>query len=92
MQREELEKSRGLILKLADFNFDVLFTVSHFEVCIISSTRGAARYPAQSWKFTSEMRDAFQSLKPGEDILIHDIRAMGPSGEVLIEDLYLVVQ
>lgn len=89
---EALSKARGVILKLEDFLFDVLIRIERFELTIISQEQPARHFSSTSAEFTEEMKAVFPTLKTGEGILVHGIRCKGPTGEVRVADLYLVVQ
>lgn len=92
VDREALAKGRGVILKLEDFLFDVAFKTTRFELSVISPNQPTRHFISTSAEFTSEMKAEFPVLKTGDGILVHSIRASGPTGEVRIADLYLVVQ
>jgi hypothetical protein len=92
ISRESLVKGSGVILKLDDFLFDVAFKVTRFDLMVIRHDQTAQRFISHSAKFTEEMKAEFATLNSGDGILVHGIRASGPTGEVRIADLYLVVQ
>ena len=88
---EALGKAHGVVLKLEDFLFDVMIRIERFELTIISQ-EPSRHFSSTSAEFTKEMKAAFPTLKTGEGILVHGIRSKGPTGEVRVADLYLVVQ
>ncbi|MFZ1693105.1 MAG: GldM family protein [Flavobacteriales bacterium] len=91
VDREALSQARGVLLKLEDFLFDVVIRIERFELTVVSQEQPARHYASTSAEFTEEMKAVLLTLKTGEAILIHGIRANGPSGEIPVADLYLAV-
>lgn len=91
VDREALSQARGVLLKLEDFLFDVVIRIERFELTVVSQEQPARHYASTSAEFTEEMKAVLPTLKAGEAILIHGIRANGPSGEIRVADLYLTV-
>ncbi|MBN1414141.1 MAG: gliding motility protein GldM [Bacteroidales bacterium] len=64
-----------------DFEFDLNFTVTEFQVLAVIS--GFAKpYNSRSNRFTQEQKNLFNSLSKGTPIYIQDIKAVGPDGTI----------
>ena len=89
--QDVLTQAPGLGLSLSNFNYDAVFAILSFDLSIISSTKPTQRFSSTSNRFTDEMRASFRGAHPGDAVLVHSIRAIGPNGDVRVEDLHLVV-
>lgn len=76
-QLTRLEEVRA---ELKDFLFDVEFTVTGFMVSATVSGGFAREMPSSSNKFTSEQKQLFRSLNPGQSVTIKQVKAIGPDG------------
>lgn len=77
----ELKASPGVIAQLKDFYFQgVTFTVSSYDFIYIAKRQDPYIKSGSGWKFTPEVQSKIQSAKPGDQIIIRNIKAKGPDG------------
>lgn len=80
LRKEELMAEDGVFAELKDFDFDLKFKVTQFDV----NYTGAGGYSkvdkSTSNRFTQEQRDHFSKLTQGSMIVIDNIMAKGDDG------------
>lgn len=79
LKKEELLSEDGIFAELKDFDFDLKFRVTQFDVSL-SSGGYVNTYPSKDNKFTSEQRTQFGKLSQGSLIYIDNIMAKGDDG------------
>jgi gliding motility-associated protein GldM len=79
LKKEELLAEDGVFAELKDFDFDLKFKVTQFDVNI--SGTYVKTFSAKDNKFTSEQRDQFSKLSVGGIIYIDNIMAKGDDGQ-----------
>lgn len=81
LKKEELLAEQGVFADLKDFDFDMKFKVTQFEV----TTAGASGFSKVSKstgnKFSQEQKDMFGKLGQGSTIIIDNIIARGDNGK-----------
>lgn len=81
LRKEELTSEQGVFADQKDFDFDMKFKVTQFEV----TTSGAGGFSkvskATGNKFTQEQKDLFNKLGQGSTIIIDNIMARGDDGK-----------
>jgi len=63
-----------------DFVFEVDYTVQSFEVAFRGQGNIWSSMRSTNERFTSEQKDLFRQLRPGQRIMIEKIKATGPDG------------
>jgi hypothetical protein len=66
--------------ELKDFFFDVEYTVTGFTVSATVSGGFAREMVASSNRITSEQKQLFRGLDPGQTVMIKQVKAIGPDG------------
>lgn len=79
IKKEELLAEDGIFAELKDFDFDLKFKVTQFDVNI--SGTYVKTFSAKDNKFTSEQKDQFSKLSIGGLIFIDNIMAKGDDGQ-----------
>jgi gliding motility-associated protein GldM len=79
LKKEDLLAEDGVIAELKDFDFDLKFKVTQFDVNI--SGTYVKTFSAKDNKFTSEQKDQFSKLSVGGIIYIDNIMAKGDDGQ-----------
>jgi gliding motility-associated protein GldM len=79
LKKEDLLAEDGIFAELKDFDFDLKFKITQFEVNI--SGTYVKTFPAKDNKFTSEQKDQFSKLSVGSLIYIDNIMAKGDDGQ-----------
>ena len=79
IRKEELLAEDGIFAELKDFDFDLKFKVTQFDVNI--SGTYVKTFSAKDNKFTSEQKDQFSKLSVGGLIFIDNIMAKGDDGQ-----------
>ncbi len=91
--KNQLEASLGVIAKMPqDFDFELKYKVVGFK---LSSTVGGflQEKESKSSRFTDEQKKVINSLRPGSQVAITDVKAVGPSGEVVeLSDMVLKIR
>jgi gliding motility-associated protein GldM len=80
LKKEELLAEDGIFAELKDFDFDLKFRVTQFDVTFSGATGYVKTYKATGNKFTSEQKDQFGKLSQGSIIFIDNIMAKGDDG------------
>jgi gliding motility-associated protein GldM len=71
---------QGVFATLPDFDFDLPYTVTGFNV-LYSDNRGDFDEPSTSDKLTQKQKDLIGRLTRGKYLTIKDIKALGPDGK-----------
>ena len=79
IKKEDLLAEEGIFAELKDFDFDLKFKVTQFDVNI--SGTYVKTFSSKDNKFTSEQRDQFSKLSIGGLIFIDNIMAKGDDGQ-----------
>ena len=70
----------GVVAEVEDFDFDVKYTVTSFDVGVY--VRGyLSEKPSSSYRITKEQKDLIQQLRRGNTVQFTNIRAVGPAGK-----------
>jgi gliding motility-associated protein GldM len=80
LKKEDLLAEDGVIAELKDFDFDLKFKVTQFDVNF-SGTSYVKTYSSKDNKFTTEQKDQFSKLSIGGIIYIDNIMAKGDDGQ-----------
>ncbi|TKG93397.1 gliding motility protein GldM [Puteibacter caeruleilacunae] len=80
LKLEDLEVEEGIYAMLKDFDFDLNFTVTRFNVTIQGTGGFSRTWPAKSNRFTQEQKKQLLRLKQGQFIIIENIQAKGDDG------------
>ncbi|MEO6902727.1 MAG: gliding motility protein GldM [Bacteroidia bacterium] len=79
VSKGELANAGGVIPKLEDFVFDLKFPVISWNMSIFIN--GAyADYSAQGPSASSQMKSLLEKVKPGQKVLIENVRVQAPDG------------
>ena len=79
VSKGELMNAAGVIPKLEDFVFDLKFPVVSWSMSVF--VNGAyADYNTQGASTTSEMKSLMGRMKPGQKVLIENVRVQAPDG------------
>jgi len=76
---EELANAKGIIAELPDFLFDVDFKIIGFEMNAVVNG-SAVTEVSGSGTISDRQRDLIKRLKPGQVLIISEIKAIGPDG------------
>ena len=77
LRKEELIAEDGIFADLKDFDFDLPFKVTQFDVNLSGAGGYVKLYKSTSNKFTADQKDQFKRLSPGSLIYIDNIMAKG---------------
>ena len=80
LKKEELLSEDGIFAELKDFDFDLKFKITQFEVSLSGAGGYVNMYKSTSNKFTTEQKTQFGKLAPGSLIYIDNIMAKGDDG------------
>lgn len=80
LKKEELLSEEGIFADLKDFDFDLKFKVTQFEITISGSGGFVNSYKGTGNRFTTEQKDQFKKLGPGSAVIIDNITAKGDDG------------
>ncbi len=81
LKKEELLSENGIFADLKDFDFDLKFKVTQFDVTLSGAGGYVKTFSSKDNKFTSEQRDQFSKLGQGSIIYIDNIMAKGDDGQ-----------
>jgi len=81
LKKEELMAEDGIYAELKDFDFDLKFKVTQFDVTYSGAGGYVKTYSSKDNKFTSEQKDQFGKLSQGSLIFIDNILAKGDDGQ-----------
>ena len=87
IRKEELLAEMGIFAEAKDFDFDLKYTVTQFNVSIQGTY--AKDYPSSSNMFTEDQKREFRQLTPGSSFYINNIKAKGDNG--IVKDLAPIV-
>jgi gliding motility-associated protein GldM len=79
IRKEDLLAENGIFAELKDFDFDLKFRVTQFDITL-SSGGYVKTYSSKSNKFTQEQRDQFSKLSQGSLLYIENVMAYGDDG------------
>ena len=80
IRKSVLQVQRGVIAELEQFDFDIKFTVTSFRVSY--NDKGyMIDYDARSNNFTTDQKQLLKRLRKNEQVIIQDIKAVGPDGK-----------
>lgn len=77
MKKEDLLAEQGLFAALIDFDFDLKFKVTQFDVTITGAGGFNNTWSSKSAMFTADQKKQFGTLQPGSIIYIDNIVAHG---------------
>ena len=80
IRKEELEAEDGIMAVLPDFDFNLRFTVTQFDINLTAAGGFVNTYKSNSNRFTPEQKTQFRNLTPGSIIYIDNIKARGDDG------------
>ncbi len=80
LRKEEIMAEDGIFAELKDFDFDLKFKVTQFDVNLSGAGGYVKLYKSLSNKFTTEQKDQFGKLAQGSLIYIDNIMAKGDDG------------
>lgn len=80
LKKEEILAEDGIFAELKDFDFDLKFKVTQFDVNFSGAGGYVKMYKSPSNKFTAEQKDQFNKLTQGSLIYIDNIMAKGDDG------------
>ncbi len=86
--RASAAAQQGVFAIMPDFDFDLTYTVTGFSV-LYSDNRGDFDEPSTNSNLTQKQKDLIQRLARGKNLIIKDIKALGPDGKV--KDLLPIV-
>ena len=77
---EELEVEDGVMAVLPDFDFNLRFTVTQFDINVTAAGGFVNTFKSVSNRFTPEQKAQFRNLATGSIIYIDNIKAIGDDG------------
>ncbi len=80
IRKEDLMIEDGILATLKDFDFDLKFTITQFDVWITGSGGYTNKWSSTSNRFTADQKNQFRSLTPGSILYIDNIKAKGDDG------------
>lgn len=80
LKKEEILAEDGIFAELKDFDFDLKFKVTQFDLNLSGAGGYVKMYKSTSNKFTTEQKDQFNKLSQGSLIYIDNIMARGDDG------------
>lgn len=81
LKKEDMLSENGIYAELKDFDFDLKFKVTQFDVTLSGAGGYVKTFSSKDNKFTSEQRDQFSKLGQGSIIYIDNIMAKGDDGQ-----------
>ena len=70
----------GLFADLRDFDFDLKFKVTQFEITFSGASGFVTSYKGTGNRFSNEQKEQFKKLTQGSVIIIDNITAKGDDG------------
>lgn len=80
LRKEDLLAEDGIFAALVDFDFDLKFTVTQFDITYTGAGGYNNTWSSTSNRFTNDQRIQFNTLAPGSIIYIDNIVAHGDDG------------
>jgi gliding motility-associated protein GldM len=80
IRREDLDVEDGVMAVLPDFDFNLRFTVTGFDVNVITAGGFTNTYRSNNNRFTPEQKAQFRNLPAGSVFYIDNIMARGDDG------------
>ena len=77
LKKEDLLAEQGVFAKMVDFDFDLKFLITRFDVTVTGAGGYNKTWSSRSNKFTQEQKQQFSTLSPGSIIYIDNILAHG---------------
>jgi gliding motility-associated protein GldM len=81
LKKEDLLAEDGIFAELKDFDFDLKFKITQFDVTFSGAGGYVKTYSSKDNKFTSDQREQFGKLTMGSFIYIDNIMAKGDDGQ-----------
>jgi len=82
LRKEDLVAELGVFAELKDFDFDMKYTITKFDVSISGSGSFVNTWKSTSNRFTDDQKKQFKQLSQGSIIYIDNISARGDNGVV----------
>lgn len=80
LRKEDLLAEEGIFAELKDFDFDLNFKVTQFEITFSSASGFSKNMKGNGNRFTQEQKDQFAKLSQGSVLIIDNIMAKGDDG------------
>lgn len=80
LKKEELLAEEGIFADLKDFDFDLKFKVTQFEITFSGASGFVTSYKGTGNRFSNEQKEQFKKLTQGSVIIIDNITAKGDDG------------
>jgi gliding motility-associated protein GldM len=80
IKKEDLRMEDGMLAVLEDFDFDLKFVVTQFDVSITGAGGYVSTWKSTSNRFSDEQKKQFNNLAMGSIIYFDNIRAKGDDG------------
>lgn len=81
VKKTELTAAQGVIAKLEDFDFDMKFTITQFKMVTVINGTPVDKLISGN-RVNSELSAIFDKARPGQMILIENIKAKGEDGTI----------
>jgi len=76
-----MKVQQGIFAELKDFNFDLRFLITKFNMYYIPKRGDTRLIQGKSSVFSSEVKGIMRQLKPGDKVLFDEVFAKGPDGK-----------
>jgi gliding motility-associated protein GldM len=73
--KAELLAARGVNARLDDSPFDAPFTVKRFQLTVVRKEGNVYSFPVTGNRFTPEIRNALEQLRPNDRVIVEEVRA-----------------
>ncbi len=80
LRKEDLLAEQAIFADMVDFDFELNFTVTSFDVSLTGAGGYVNTWPSESNLFTNDQKTQFRNLPPGSIIYIDKIFARGDDG------------
>ena len=80
IRKEDLDVEDGILAVLPDFDFNLRFTITQFDLNITAAGGYVNTYKSTNNRFTPEQKAQFRNLATGSIIYIDNIKAKGDDG------------
>ncbi len=81
IKKTELTAAQGVVAKLEDFDFDMKFTITQFKMVTVINGTPVDKLISGN-RVDSELAAIFDKARPGQMILIENIKAKGEDGTI----------